>query len=151
LDAIVARDRNMTQAMLLTRFYRLPRERRNMLLSALVTLTAASATVALLPFRMAIAFGSIPLGTGGRVNPEECVWAVEAAARRLPWRTMCIEKGLAAQRMLRSAGTDALLHYGAHHAEPSGKLEAHVWVSVAGEIVIGGEEAPHFAEIASYP
>jgi hypothetical protein len=64
---------------------------------------------------------------------------------------MCIEKGLATQRMLREAGIDAVLHYGARHADDSGKLQAHVWVSVAGETIIGGEEAPDFAEIATYP
>ena len=71
-------------------------------------------------------------------------------SRRLPWRTKCIEKGLAVQRLLRSGGVDALLHYGARHAE-NGMLEAHVWVSVDGETVIGGDEAPGFAELAQYP
>lgn len=69
----------------------------------------------------------------------------------MPWRTMCIEKGIAAQRLLRRAGLDARLHYGARHATDSGALEAHVWVSVADMIVIGGEEAPNFAEIAIFP
>jgi hypothetical protein len=62
---------------------------------------------------------------------------------------MCIEQGLAAQRMLRSAGAEAVLHYGAQH-EPA-KLAAHVWVSVGGTIVIGGEEAADFREIATFP
>jgi hypothetical protein len=70
---------------------------------------------------------------------------VEAAARRLPWRTACIQKGLAVQRMLRSSGIDAVLHYGARHRPVTGKLEAHVWVTVDGRAVAGGEE------IASYP
>lgn len=141
----------MTQAMLLTRFYQLPRQRREVLLRAVLTVTAASAAVALLPFRAAIRFGSVRANERGTLTPDECVWAVEAAARRLPWRTMCIEKGLATQRMLREAGIDAVLHYGARHADDSGKLQAHVWVSVAGETIIGGEEAPDFAEIATYP
>jgi hypothetical protein len=141
----------MTQAMLLTRFYQLPRRRREVLLRAVVVLTAASAAVAVLPFRTAIRFGLVPLGRRGTLTIDECVWAVEAAARRLPWRAVCIEQGLGAQRMLRAAGVDAVLHYGARHSEESGKLQAHVWVSVDGKTIIGGEEAAGFAEIATYP
>ena len=82
---------------------------------------------------------------------EDCVWVVEAAARGLPWRTMCIEKGLVIQRMLQSGGIEAVLHYGVRQDARSGKLEAHVLVTVAGRAVIGGAEAPDFAPIASYP
>lgn len=129
---------------------RLDRQRRTLLVRAAITVTAASAAVALLPFRRAVRFGSVPLGEG-QIGIEDCVWAVEAAARRLPWRALCIEQGLAAQRMLRRAGTDARLHYGAHRDIGSDKLHAHVWVSVAGRIVLGGEEAKAHAEIATYP
>ena len=81
---------------------------------------------------------------------EDCIWAVEAAARRLPWRTMCIEQGLAAQRLLRSAGIDAVLHYGARQNAPD-KAGSSRMGERRGAIVIGGEEAGDFAEIASYP
>lgn len=69
----------------------------------------------------------------------------------MPWRTMCIEKGVAVQRLLRKSGVDAQLHYGARHEPGSGKLQAHVWVTVGGEAVIGGEEAVDFNEIATFP
>ena len=81
---------------------------------------------------------------------DDCVWAVEAASRRLPWRTMCIEKGLVVQRMLRSGGVNAVLHYGARHHPDTSRLEAHVWVTVEGIAVIGGAEAASFALVASY-
>jgi len=97
--------------------------------------------------------GSVPLSSAPRrpATIETAVWAVEAAARRLPWRTMCIEQGLAAQRMLRRRGIDARLHYGARNDHSAGKLEAHVWVTVDGVAVIGESEAGRFAEIATYP
>jgi len=133
------------------RLGRLGRARRRLLVRAALTLTASCAAVALLPFRTAIGFGSIGLKRRSDLTLPDCVWAVEAAGRRLPWRTMCIEKGLAVQRLLRSAGIDAILHYGARNGPHAGKLEAHVWVSVADEIVIGGEEAPAFAEIVAFP
>ena len=141
----------MPQATPLTRLYRLSRDRRRVLLEAVYLLVAASAAVALLPFRSAIGFGSKPLGRRTRVSPDDCVWAVEAAALRLPWRTMCIQKGLAVQRLLRRNGIGAVVHYGARRDAEVGKLEAHVWVSVDGVTIIGGEEAPAFAEVAAFP
>lgn len=132
------------------RLRRLNGRQKRLLLRAAALLGMASASVVLLPFRIAVRFGSVKLGAGG-VSPDECVWAVEAASKRLPWRTVCIEKGLTVQRMLRSAGTDAILHYGARNDPESGKLQAHVWVTVDGRDVIGGAEAADFAPIAVYP
>lgn len=120
-------------------------------MKAFVALTAASVAVAILPFRKAIAFGSVPLHRRSDVTLDDCVWAIEAVGRRLPWRTMCIQKGLALQRLLRSGGVDAVLHYGARRSADSGALEAHVWVSVSAQTIIGGEEAPGFAEVAAFP
>jgi Transglutaminase-like superfamily len=136
----------------LRRLHEVGSARRRLLIHASLTLTAASAAVALLPFRRAIALGAVPLRGGAtQDSPADYVWAVEAASRRIPWRTMCIEKGLAVQRMLRRGGIDALLHYGARLDPKSHKLEAHVWVTVAGSAVIGGEEAVDYREIASFP
>jgi hypothetical protein len=142
---------HLTGSTPLSRFYRLDPARRRMLVRASLAVTAASVAVALLPFRRAIRFGSAPLGPRTGLAPGDCAWAVEAAARRLPGRAMCIEKGLAAQRLLRRGGIDARLHYGARHDPESGKLEAHVWVTVDGLSVVGGEEAKDFAELESYP
>lgn len=140
----------MTSAGPFVRLRRLSGQRRRALIRAAWMLTAASAAVAVMPFRRAIRLGCVRLGRGS-VSPEDCVWAVEAAARRLPWRTMCIEKGLAVQRMLRAVGVAAILHYGARHHRDTGRLEAHVWVTVDGHTVIGGEDAGGFREIATFP
>ena len=64
---------------------------------------------------------------------------------------MCIEQGIAGQRMMRRAGINARLHYGAHPGDGDAKLSAHVWVSVDGDVVLGGEEAVDFAEVAVFP
>jgi hypothetical protein len=141
----------MNRPGILRRWSRLDRERRVLLVRAAILLAGASAAVAVLPFQRAIRFGSI--GRPRRpaaLDARTYVWAVETMARYLPLRTMCIEKGLAAQRLLRSAGADARLHYGARHHPETGKLEAHVWVSLDGATVIGGEEAHAFAEVATY-
>lgn len=141
----------VTRASALLRFYRLGPERRRLLLRAWLVLSIASAAVALLPFRIAVRYGAIRLGSARLRSTADCISAVESAAVRMPWRTMCIEKGLAVQRLLRTGGVDALLHYGARHAPGSGRLEAHVWVSVAGETVLGAEDAVGYAELTVFP
>ena len=135
----------------ISRFQHLGRRRRRLLIDAALALCLASTALALLPFRRAILLGSVELGTDRTARVEDCIWAVEAAARWLPWRTVCIQHGLAAQRLLRRAGIDARLHYGARHEPGTAKLQAHVWVTVDGKAVIGGSEAANFAEIAAFP
>ena len=77
-------------------------------------------------------------------------WAVDAAARRAPWTPRCFERGLAAHFMLRRRGWDPTLCYGARSDDSLGP-SAHVWVRLEGRDVIGGEEAPRFAELARFP
>jgi hypothetical protein len=140
----------MTSAGPFVRLSRLNPERRRLLLRATFLLAVASTGISVLPFRRAIRFGCVNVSDGS-ASIDDVVWAVEAAARRVPWRAMCIEKGLVAQRMLRSSGIDAVLHYGARHNQDGGKLEAHVWVTVGRQAVIGGAEAAGFAAVARYP
>ena len=140
----------MLSAGSLARLRRLDGRRRWLLLKAAGLLAVASATVAFLPFRRAIRFGCVARGDR-QVAIDEVVWAVEAVARRVPWRAMCIEKGLVVQRLLRSGGVDAILHYGARHRSDSGRLEAHVWVSASGESIMGEEGSVDFAELAAFP
>lgn len=132
-----------------TRFRQLPARRRALLLEAMASLALASAGLRLLPFKRAIRLGSVPLRRAVTGNAEEVAWAVEAAARRVPWRAVCIHKGIAAQRMLRSRGLDATLHYGI--GNDSDGLAAHVWVNLDGAPVIGGEEARAFAAVGAFP
>lgn len=124
--------------------------RQRLLVDAAVTLAGASLLLALLPFRTAIRFGSVPLSSGSG-DPADCLWALEAVARRMPWRTVCIHKGLSLQRLVRRRGHDARLHYGIGKDQDEGDLKAHVWVTLEGEALIGGSEAQGFAPVAVYP
>jgi len=141
----------MTSAGPIVRLRRLSGEQRRLLLRATILLALASAGMAFLPFRRAIRFGCVTPHGGRSALVDDVIWAVEAAARRAPWRTMCIEKGLVVQRMLRSGGVDAILHYGARHHDETNKLEAHVWVTVGDRVVIGGGDTAGFAEVAAFP
>ncbi len=80
---------------------------------------------------------------------DQIGWAVEAAARRLPWRPLCFERGLAAHMMLRRRGRPSILHYGARSDGSLGP-SAHVWVRLGARDVVGGEEAARFAILATF-
>jgi hypothetical protein len=139
-------------ARLFDRWRRLEGSRRTLLIRAGWWLSIASAAVALLPFNRAIRIGCVDLRTPPpSSSADEVVWAIEAASRYLPWRTMCIEQGLAAQRMLRTGGIAAVLHYGVRQHPDIATIEAHVWVCVSGRIVLGAEQAGKFAQVAVYP
>jgi len=125
-----------------------------LVVEASAILAAAAAVIHLMPFRRAIRFGS-----GGSPDPDHEVEvellrrierSVERAAARVPWRTVCLQKGLALQWMLRRRGIDARLHYGIGKDE-AGAMCAHVWVSAGQTMLIGREQAPQFRSVATYP
>ncbi len=123
-----------------------------MLAEALAALTLASLAIAFLPFRRVAAAASAPGRGPARVDPDavrRARSAVTGWSRRLPWRTVCFQKGLAVHWMLRRRGIPSVLLYGARRE--GDRLAAHVWVDVDGETVIGGEEAAGFACLARFP
>ena len=123
------------------------------LAEALVTVVLAAAVIHMRPFREALKFGSVPLGRGPQPSVEtvdELSWSVRAVARRVPFRALCFEQGLALQRMLRRRGVDALLHYGIGKNEAD-LIEAHVWITAGDRIVIGEEGRNEFQSVAIFP
>jgi hypothetical protein len=127
---------------------------RRLLAEALPALVLASLAVRLVPFRRLAVLASRPVRReGAAADPaflRKMRWAVEAWGRRVPWRAVCFQKGLALHWMLRRRGVASVLHYGVAMEADRG-LRAHVWVSVDGRDVIGGEEAVGFARVASFP
>lgn len=122
-----------------------------LLAEAVVELAVSAAAIRLLSFQRVGRIASPPLGRARpAAKPPRIAWAVRAAARRVPWRTVCFQQGLATQIMLRRRGVDATLWFGASPKAATG-LAAHVWVTADGRDVIGGEEAVGFAVLARFP
>lgn len=123
---------------------------------ALVLLAGCSIAIRLVPFRrLAALMGRArAVGTGQEAGADRlvarCRWAVTAWADRVPWRTVCFQRGLALHLMLLRRGIGSRLNYGVKQDDGRG-LQAHVWVSVGARTVLGGEEAPSFACLASFP
>ncbi len=146
----------MIPVSLMQRFGRLPWRDRLMLMEATLCLAAAAIAVAILPFRHVARWASrrgrraIPSADARRAAADGVRWAVQACARRVPWRALCFEQGLAAQFMLRRRGVPAILNYGAAPDAQNG-LAAHVWVKDGAVDIVGGEVAARFAVLATFP
>ena len=123
---------------------------RRLVIEAAVELGLARLAIGALPFRRAVAFGAIKLGTARQVDPSSLAIAVTAAAACVPFRAVCFPQAIALQRMARRRGIDAILHYGAAQ-DPASGLAAHVWVTVAGRGLLGHEQAERFGELLRSP
>lgn len=122
-----------------------------LLAEALVTLVASSAAIRVLPFSRVGRMASRSLGDRARrEGPEKIVWAVRAWGRRVPWRAVCFQQGLATQLMLRRRGLDSTLYFGASPSTEEG-LAAHVWVKIGDTDMIGCEDSAKYAVLAKFP
>jgi hypothetical protein len=141
---------------LLRKFWRLPWQDRLLIVEAFLWLAVAGSAVALLPFRQLGHLGACPIrGLERRkqlrlTKVKRIRWAVIATARRVPWRALCFQQGLAAQLMLRRRGIPSVLYYGVAQDERTG-LSAHVWVRDGDVDVIGCEIACIFAILETFP
>ena len=89
---------------------------------------------------------------GAAADAETAYWlrrALLAWAKRLPWRTMCFEQGLAAHALLRRRGLASTMHYGA--ATLGDELKAHVWVMSGKTEIVGCENKEDFGLLARFP
>lgn len=120
---------------------------------AFVALGASSVLIALFEFRRIAALATRAPRTAPMASPAvatDIAWAIAAWGRRVPWRAVCFQQGLAAQFMLRRRGLAATLHYGARR-DADGRLVAHVWVRSGDVDVIGCDGADAYGLLAVFP
>lgn len=117
---------------------------------AWLALGAAALQLKSLPFERVMRCEA-PTAAGMLTQGEiaRLVWAVIAARRRSWLRAVCIESALALRSMLRRRGVASTLHYGIRN-DPGEGLKAHVWLSLGGKILIGGETSEQFTEVATF-
>jgi len=123
-----------------------------LLAEAGVAMLAASLAVRLMPFRSLAERLSRRADVARQADAETAYWlrrAVLAWGKRLPWRALCFEQGLAASALLRRRRLAATLHYGAATIE--GELKAHVWVTSGATQVVGCENKEDYGLLARFP
>nr|WP_314444272.1 lasso peptide biosynthesis B2 protein [uncultured Sphingomonas sp.] len=118
---------------------------------AAAALTAATLVTRFLPFKRYIGFGVRPVASSREDSPQDVVRIVNALGDRLPFRAVCLQRGLALQWMLRRRGIDAALHYGIRLTGAGEQIAAHVWVSADDNVLLGAPQHEQYAEVARYP
>ena len=92
--------------------------------------------------------GSSKLLTEDKREKVRLVAAViNGLANRTPWASTCLVKALAAAHMLNKREIPQKLHIGVART-PAGNFNAHAWLSVDGEIIVGGGNLEDFHEIS---
>ena len=122
---------------------------RLLVLEAIVALLPAALAVRFMPFARVVEGRRKVSRRRGSADPRRLARMVEIARGKVPWRAKCFESALCLRAMLRRRGIPSTLHYGIGSAE-DGALNAHVWLSVGGEVMIGGENAAQFACVATF-
>jgi hypothetical protein len=127
------------------RFLASPGWRRMLLVEAVLTTLGVRLALPFVPVeRLRMWAGR--LGSG--LQPvEPVVWAVEAAARRVPGCT-CLVSALALQRLLSRRGQVTELHVGV--AKQGERFAAHAWLVGDGRILIGETDGETYAPLLAW-
>jgi len=125
--------------------------RRNYLCEAAVMLAMARLAVFLVPPARVFAWASRPPRHIERFPGDEVgwvAWAVETVGAK-PWmKSLCLPRALAAQTMLRRRGIASKLCLGV--ARNGSAMEAHAWVEIGSNKILGGTEAQRFTRLAEF-
>ena len=68
---------------------------------------------------------------------------------RTPWKNTCLVKVLATRRMLQKRQINHKIHIGVA-PKSNNDFDAHAWLSVGNEIILGGENLDGFHEISGF-
>jgi hypothetical protein len=122
---------------------------RSLLLRTVLLVACLRAALYLLPFARVNDYlvrraGQRP--TRQNIPISRLVWAVRAAAARIP-HANCLTQALAARYQLARSGYQAQLRLGV--GKQNGRLLAHAWLECNGETVIGGEIADRYAPLVA--
>lgn len=134
------------------RLVRLPWRDRFLLVETIVLLGFAAICIALLSFSTVTKIAAGRSRARPPASPAEArriAWAVNACARRVPWRAVCFQRGLAAQLLLRRRRLHAVLCYGIRPDRGDG-LAAHVWVRSGDADIVGCEAAADYRLVATF-
>jgi Transglutaminase-like superfamily len=131
-----------------TRFRRLRRPERRIVVAAVAALPATWLALRLAGFRRSTAMlmrlaplpNGTPLSDDAEVSPEEIARLTHATARSLPFASNCLDRSLALCWLLRRRGIAAHLRIGAR--KDGEQLKAHAWVESHG-VPLDDAEAQH--------
>ncbi len=136
------------------RFLKLSTEEQGLFLRAILLVGLVRLGLWLIPLRVLHrALGSFFIGSkapGKRQHPAERIsWAVRVAGDVIPYST-CLVQALAAQALLSAGGQASNLCIGVAK-EGRSSIEAHAWVEIEGEVIIGATEQGRYTRLMILP
>ncbi len=138
------------------KFYRLSFEEKQLAFFALYWLTIAQLAISLLLFRHVARFlgehmkkSQATPSKRQKSVAEQVARVIPSVARRLPWRSKCLDQAIAAKWMLRRRQIASTLYFGVTKND-SKAIEAHAWLSCGDHVVTGADGMKAFKEIAHF-
>jgi hypothetical protein len=147
-----------------SRWFALPPRKYGLLAEAAMCLALARLALLVLPFPRIGRYlgqlrapgpqtdgaGSVSVAEAERRITADVRWAVDRAARLLPFRTVCLPRALAAWQMLHIRHIPSRLHFGALGKQPNRALETHAWLDANGIEVTGYPLAHEYIELGYF-
>jgi ABC-type lipoprotein release transport system permease subunit len=76
--------------------------------------------------------------------------SIRNVSQVVPWESKCLVQAVVAKVLLKKRETDSTLYFGVRKKDDGSSLEAHAWLDVNNEIVLGKELADQFTVVSSY-
>ncbi len=137
-------------------FWRLPVQKKGLLLEAAFFLITSRLALKLCSFQRISSFLTRPqslvevVGVRRESLKKEVTWGIYLVSKHLPLEMVCFPRAIAAQEMLRRRRVNSTLYYGAATLPDQG-LAAHVWLQDDDLGVIGHTETNQYKVLARYP
>ena len=93
--------------------------------------------------------GSKEIAADKKATALLVVKVINGLETRTPWKSTCLVKALATHRMLQRRLINDKIHIGVAPKD-NNLFEAHAWLSVGTEIILGGENQDGFHEISGF-
>lgn len=135
---------------------RLPTSDGLLVIEAALGMTWSNLKLWVMPFqRIAPTLGQLqvsPVAPDPNQPPltaKKVAWAIQAAARRLPWPCKCLSQAMTAKAMLRRRGVSTTLYVGVSKDEAQSFL-AHAWLNCGSYLVTGGQQSHQFMTMMAF-
>ncbi len=128
---------------LLFKFLQLPKERKSLIIKAIVLLLAIKLGCYFLSFKTICRIIQKKTVTKSKTDiktlKHDVIWSIEAASNHLPFTKTCLIKALAAQILLSNYGYQSNIKIGITKSK-NDLLDAHAWIESSGDIIMGNTD-----------
>ncbi|MDZ7717597.1 MAG: lasso peptide biosynthesis B2 protein [Balneolaceae bacterium] len=93
---------------------------------------------------------TIPLQADSKPETFNLADKIRHVSQVVPWESKCLVQAVVAKILLRKRGIESTLYLGVRKAEDGSSLEAHAWLDVGNQTILGGDVSDQFTVVSSY-